>query len=431
MSVPLPIVDMSVYPVGTGDEVTLDKAKLTQPSSHLHADEQAHLRVFNDSGSHLKVWMDTGDLNEYLPAGGWLTWAIDQTSNAFHWQVVNVLPNAPVQLMFITYYKQGEDVPQIPTLGNSPIGGAVATTGGPVGTASQLLNVGNSAPTNVIDVQPSGAPSPTITADNAGNFTLSQYISATLTQLFAVLAGVAAGNANIVIGDASHIIQLNALVEGFLGAQFQGIFAGQSAVVQAYSSNNQPIFEAFMNHDSTSGFETLGNNANINQVGHTSFDGNSKVIGFQANSAHLVGFDYQGNAGDTAYRWNNGRIVAHNVTNRIESTSTTDIAINAPTGQKISFDNNIVEKARVDANGLSLISGTLNLLAGSISKLRTGFASTVTTGTAITHGLGQTPSFVFLQPNNNFSAYVSANGATTFTIVPSVNGNCWWMAGAP
>lgn len=81
----------------------------------------------------------------------------------------------------------------------------------------------------------------------------------------------------------------------------------------------------------------------------------------------------------------------------------------------------------IDLSNASIIQ-CIKFLAGSLSRIKFGFTAVVTTGTAITHGLGATPQAVFVCPNSNFTCFVSAVGATTFTATPSVNGNIWWIA---
>lgn len=149
MSQALPIIDLSQYAVGQGDVIRLDQVITKFPSDTNKSTLDAHLRMYNDSGSTLQVWTDTGDTNEYVPAGGWITIVLDQAADQVHFTVMAELPNPPIQLLMCTYYKQGEIVPDIPQLGNSPIGGGISTT---TNTTQALSNEGNPAPALVIDI---------------------------------------------------------------------------------------------------------------------------------------------------------------------------------------------------------------------------------------------------------------------------------------
>jgi len=90
--------------------------------------------------------------------------------------------------------------------------------------------------------------------------------------------------------------------------------------------------------------------------------------------------------------------------------------------------NNGALQAQATANGLQLNNGTLSFLVGSISKINFGLTSVTTGGTAISHGLGATPSFIVVQVTVNSSAFVSGIGATTFQCTPTVNQNVFWLA---
>lgn len=99
-----------------------------------------------------------------------------------------------------------------------------------------------------------------------------------------------------------------------------------------------------------------------------------------------------------------------------------------PTGVGVAAANNLVLKnGTLDLSGL--VSGNaIKFPAGTLTRITFGFSAVVTTGTAITHGLGATPQAVLAQPSANFTCFVDTVGATTFTAHPSVNGNIWWLA---
>jgi len=300
---------MSQYPVGSSGYVTLDNAKQAQPSRITQATENAGLRVYNDSGCYIQCWMDSGTLNEYLPAGAWLTWNIPQQANEFHWNVISILPNPPVQLMLITYYAQGEQIPEIPTLGNSPIGGAVQSSGGTPGVANQLINTGNPASsTPVIQVAEAGSTGNNLFADNQGNLTDSQYVGAVLTTLFRVIAGITNGlsNDNVLISDANHrtqvlgslLIQALTTMNGGLNVNGQAGTGGLPGGINGYGvigniPASAPSWAQFLATNFTNQ-QAIGFEANIENNGAQNATGFDAYCNANTNGVNNVMFNARG-----------------------------------------------------------------------------------------------------------------------------------------
>lgn len=91
------------------------------------------------------------------------------------------------------------------------------------------------------------------------------------------------------------------------------------------------------------------------------------------------------------------------------------------------FDNGLVNIPGGSTGQLQLLS--LALTAGTLTRIAFGFHSATTTGTAVSHGLGATPSAVFICPRaitTNFN--VDFVGLTTFTVTVGSNCNVWWLA---
>lgn len=143
MSLNLPTINFASLAVGATGTVQL-------PQPKVQIDEQAYLRIYNDSGCGLQITFNDGQ-GESIPAGAWPTFNIGPTQTQFTWLVTYVLPNPPVTLMSMVYYFPGESVPNTPALGNSPvgIGGAITLT-----QSQTLYNNGFTAPTQVINVAP-------------------------------------------------------------------------------------------------------------------------------------------------------------------------------------------------------------------------------------------------------------------------------------
>lgn len=148
MSYKVDTVDMSQFAVGQSGKIDLNKVKQKAGSQSSSAVGPAHLRIFNDSGSELGITSDDGSIDDWIPAGAWPVYELDQATSLINFNVIAVLPNPPVQLLLPTYFAPGEKVPDSPTLGNSPVG-----VGGSVTTSGQTLsNEANTTETLVIDI---------------------------------------------------------------------------------------------------------------------------------------------------------------------------------------------------------------------------------------------------------------------------------------
>src|SRR6266571_2112129 len=80
-------------------------------------------------------------------------------------------------------------------------------------------------------------------------------------------------------------------------------------------------------------------------------------------------------------------------------------------------------------NGATTLNGVLNLIGGAISRIGFGFNAATTGGTAITHGLGATPTIVLICPRTTQTTFaVDSVGSTTFTAFVGTNCNVWWLA---
>lgn len=120
MSEALATIDLSTILVnGTG---RIDLSQLKTAYNNPSNQELGHIRIFNDSGSTLKIRSDSGIVQDYIPAGAWVTYAIDHSTQAIDFTVISILPNAPIQLLMSTYFSPGEPIPDTPQLGNSPVG---------------------------------------------------------------------------------------------------------------------------------------------------------------------------------------------------------------------------------------------------------------------------------------------------------------------
>lgn len=147
MSYKLPLIDMSVYSAGNSFKISLDSIKQKVAFDPTRAADPSHLRMFNESGSTLAITTDSGTIDDYVPAGSWPTYELDQSTNSINVNVVSVMSNPPLQLLMCTFYEPGEKVPDTPQLGNSPIGGTSKTS-----SIQTLSNEGNPINQLVLDI---------------------------------------------------------------------------------------------------------------------------------------------------------------------------------------------------------------------------------------------------------------------------------------
>ncbi len=133
-------IDLSTAVVGTTGDINIPTVT---------SEEGYHLLLFNESGCGLKLrFYESGDTDN-IPAGGWRKYPLIPGEDTVTWTVIYTLPNAPVSLLIGTLYKPGEKVPDVGTLGNSPIsiGGTVATS-----SIQTLSNENSVLGTKIVDI---------------------------------------------------------------------------------------------------------------------------------------------------------------------------------------------------------------------------------------------------------------------------------------
>lgn len=125
------------------------------------------IRLHNESSKGLKITMSLSGVSFNLPAGGWNDCYPAVGETAVDYQVIYVIPNPSVSLLLATYYKPGEFVPSMTTLGNSSVG---ISGGGVTLTGSTLINTGNApSASNIIQINNTASALDVTTLDNQGN----------------------------------------------------------------------------------------------------------------------------------------------------------------------------------------------------------------------------------------------------------------------
>lgn len=149
MSIQIGTVDLTNAVIGTKGSISLGNVSNTGSPFYASPNKYGTLQIFNDSGAGLRLKCQRSPYSTDLPAGGWRNIPIAPGETGVDYQVAYLLPNPPVSLIMPTYYGPNEPVPDIGTLGNSPVG-----IGGSVQTSSvqTLSNEGNAANTLVVDI---------------------------------------------------------------------------------------------------------------------------------------------------------------------------------------------------------------------------------------------------------------------------------------
>lgn len=199
MSYRVPFIDMSTLAVGSTNKIDLQAILGKIPTDPTEFGSPAHIRMYNDSGSTIEVWSDNGIFEDTIPAGAWPTYAVEPGTNAIYFNVIHILPNPPIQILSLTIYGPGEQVPDTPSLGNSPvgIGGAVQTS-----SVQTLSNEGNAKTQLVIDIGDS-ALAQLITINNDGTATWKVDVASAAHTILQILS---AGNF-LKLGQAGDMVE--------------------------------------------------------------------------------------------------------------------------------------------------------------------------------------------------------------------------------
>ena len=199
MSIALDPVDLSAATVGTTGELSWSNQFQTGSPLGVRAGRPT-LRLYNESGCGLQLQL--GTRSDRLPAGAWVDMALNG-ENKLDYSVEYVLAGQPVSLLLGVVYEPGEPIPQIPTLGNSPIGisGGVATSG--AGGTDHILNSGNAPATPTYTTTPSDQSGASISDTNDGAGFRRILSAGVLRTVLNVIRGNATtGKASVQIGDS-------------------------------------------------------------------------------------------------------------------------------------------------------------------------------------------------------------------------------------
>jgi len=305
-----------------------------------------------------------------IPAGlEYMLHASDGNSGYINFIPVDSLGVGGSGVVNAVAYFQGEDLPQGQWPATVPAQRVILPAGAGAVVADHLINttsVGSASP--IINIEETGATGPEVFADNQGNFYIQQYVSSVLTTLFRTLAGQPSNSANVLLGDASHIVQSNGQFNPNLGIhatsygvlpttntshQIDGSNVGGSAVVSLYiHSINGAGFLVFpdpgLADAAWHAYDCTGDNAQPSTASGFTGSGYYKALFDGANMSGI---------GAPVLNWNYGQILNNNAGNDnvIQSTNTTNLRMNAPTSQSVEFSIN-------NANIMAIFAGFIQML---------------------------------------------------------------------
>ncbi len=348
-------IDLSTAVVGSTGDINIPTVT---------SEEGYHLLLFNESGCGLKLrFYESGDTDN-IPAGGWRKYPLIPGEDTITWTVIYTLPNAPVSLLIGTIYKPGEKVPDVGTLGNSPI-----SIGGTVNTSSvqTLSNETSVLGTKIIDI-------------------------GTLT-----------------IGDLLDIFNDHFLWKVQQAGVAHQVLAGNTSGVPLQIGQAGDISEVLGNMKVDGTLESVGAATLDSTLDVTGIITANNDINFGANNLHIVGKDSGGTARQILY---------------LDSGNTTILRMGG--SQKISFqDNTGAEQAKVDTSGVVIGTGNIITLEdGSHFKRLHAFSGTGD-GTFNTNA-GATPDMLAFDPCTVSGSSQTIGGTLASSSVIKTGGGLAW-----
>lgn len=131
MSIQVANINLSAAVVGTAGSIPIGQS--TPPPTLAQqmrptAEAGPTLMVWNESGCGLTCTFPLTRETFTIPAGQWRQLSVPPAETQLLYQVIYVLPNAPVSLLLADLYVPGEQLDGMGALGNSPVNGGATVT---------------------------------------------------------------------------------------------------------------------------------------------------------------------------------------------------------------------------------------------------------------------------------------------------------------
>lgn len=392
MSILLPNIDLTSSTIGSTGTCSFDDAG---PSSSLKEYKSpAHIQIYNESGCGLQLTFQNSKLTTFVPAGGWQTITLPIGESGYSYQVIYLLTNPNVSTLITIYYAAGEPVPNIASIGNSPIGGGTLSS-----NANQLINTGNTPGFTLINVQPTDSTNPTWTADTSGNFTIKSDNAGVLTTLLQLIAGA---SPSVLLAASAVLTEIlgSLKVDGQITLGTNGVIGGSNMLLGKTTAGD--VFDAGTTSDT---YVKSTNNVNIQINGTTQIQVSSS--GLRVINGGLYGTD----ASNTILQ-----STGSSGTGNTRLQNTDHISVQVPGG---------TEQMGVTSTGCSF-AHSINLVNGSLGQLK-NFSGTGsgTVSTGITN-----PTAICFNPCTVSGSSQTIGGTTASSSVVTTGAGLAWSATA-
>lgn len=302
-------------------------------------------------------------------------------------------------------------------LGTLAISGNVNTTFGPVpNDGVKAIRIGNESGLTVVVEMESGGVKKSLYPSTIDWFTVLTGFTGTIKiQPISVLNNVSTFPASSLVFDAiglndtdsPSMYPISLVRNTNIGNQVTTVGGVANSVSNDNAASGTSVVESTPQGDASSTIQVLNQGRVI--VGSVNNPGFLHVQGTQDNRHDLI-YDSSGNGSLTVQ----SRILA----NLLQTITGNDFTLDVETAHKIALQVNNADVARITSAGIVLVSGTISLIAGSLSRISIFTGSANNAGTLQAHGLGATPDFAVFQETgttgdtNTFSWDKAASDST-------------------
>lgn len=374
-----------------------------------------------------------------IPAGlEYMFYSEQETSGKIDLLPVNNNNITGTGVVNITVFLIGDQIPK----GTWPVTVPTQTVQAKVSTVTTLINDGSAVGTQIIESTELGSTGSNVSVLNDSTVVLQSFVAAVLTAYFKTIPGASAGASVLQLGDANRTVEIisKLLVDTVLqvtgAATFNGAGTGLTVTNNALvsgtlTSTGDATFNGAGSSLTTANDAVIGGSLKTNTI-------RDNVTGVDQVDLATAGLTVNNNINfNQTMTWltaANQKLIASSGQNLLDASSGNSMSINPPNnaaGNTIQFDTRNTERIEIRDSGLALTNGSIfTLLAGGLSRMTGATATTVGSGTVITHGLGASPNYVTLVANiaqpGSATSGIGTIGSTTFTATIGAGSAASW-----
>lgn len=374
-----------------------------------------------------------------------MLYCISSNTVNINWSIQSTLSNQstpPISQVTVEAYDNGEAITgtfPASLMHQTSIGNAVQTN---VTATNSISNTTNSPLSTWLTVTPTDAASPTFSGDNSGNLTIKGDNAGVLTTLLKLIGGASpSASLPTLLGDlpggAGYTNRFGIGLNGSTDTGFESTtyatVEGQSGVLikqnAYYDGSTHRFVTANPAYMWDFGGSISGTVGSIAMRTNTNTPGAGASITWGAWQFVIPSLTSDGGkltsdgAGDLTAVQYNGPAASNAILNAT-SGNTVQLSINGVSQATITTGN-------VHIDGHGLVCANVQPTAGQLNRIKFGHVAAISNQT-VTHGLGATPSAVFISTDINQagSATVGAGsvGSTTFVATVGAGNGFWWLA---